>query len=190
MTTLHRLVINWTGPQVVGSAVTVLHFSGSDNSAPPVGAVEQAFWSHSSLFPTGVTITVPNSGDSIDDRTGQLTGVWTATGGAAVSGTGNAKAARGVGACIGWETGGIVNGRKLRGRTFLVPLTTDAYDTDGTLLPTALQNVMDTANAIQASGPLAIWHRPTTKGGSDGNSYGVGANRVRDRVAFLSSRRD
>ena len=46
------------------------------------------------------------------------------------------------------------------------------------------------ANALQASGPLAVWHRPTTSGGSDGNSYGVISNKVTDKAAFLSSRRD
>jgi hypothetical protein len=194
MTTLHRLVLSWSGPQITGSAVSVLHWSGSDNSAPPVAAVLAAFNAQKTSFPSGVTMTVPNSGDSIDDSTGALTGVWSAAGGGAVGMTGLSACAAGVGACIGWTTGGIVIGkrgpRKLRGRTFLVPLQKDAYDGSGTLDQNTQTGLQTLANALQAAGPLAIWHRPSAAGASDGNSYGVISARVRDKVAYLSSRRD
>jgi hypothetical protein len=194
MTTLHRLVIGWAGPQVVGTAVNILHWSGSDNPSPPVADVKDAFTTMAAGIPAGVTITVPNSGDSIDDTTGDLTGVWATTGGGTVVGTGPANAAAGVGACVGWTTGGIVTGahgpRKLRGRTFIVPLPNDAYQNDGTLQPTYVSGWLTWATSMMAAGPLAVWHRPTTPGGSDGNSYGVISAKVRDKVAFLSSRRD
>jgi hypothetical protein len=194
MTSLNRVLIGWSGGSVVGTAVSVLHFSASDNSAPPVAAIKSAFLAAKDLFPNNVTITVPGSGDVIDDTTGALIGVWTATGGGGVIGGSTAGSAAGVGACIGWTTGGIVTGlhgpRKLRGRTFLVPLATNDYDQDGTLTNIALTMAQTLANSLQASGPLAVWHRPSTKGGSDGNSYGVISAKVRDKVAFLSSRRD
>lgn len=194
MTHLNRLVLAWSGPMVVGSAVTVLHYSASDNAAPPVAAVKAAFDARSLNFPAGLTVNIPNTGDVIDDTTGNLVGVWTATGGGNFTGANTGNTAAGVGACIGWTTGGIVQGkkgpRKLRGRTFLVPLALACYDGDGTLTATSLSQLQTMANDLQASGPLAVWHRPTTVGGSDGNSYGVVAARVRDKVAFLSSRRD
>lgn len=195
MTSLNRLVIAWAGGPVVGAAVTVLHFSASDNSAPPVGAVKAAFAAAASSFPAQVTWTFPNSGDVIDDTTGNLVGAWSTTGGGSVTGSLNGNTAAGVGACIGWTTGGIVTGaagkpHRLRGRTFLVPLSVGEYDVSGALNSTSLTRLGTLANAIQASGPLAIWHRPTTKGGSDGNSYGVISNRIRPKVAYLSSRRD
>lgn len=194
MTTLNRLVIAWSGTCVVGSAVTVLHFDGSDNAAPPVAAVKAAFASGAILFPSSLTMTFPNSGDQIDDTDGSLTGVWTSTGGGTVNGSSAGATAAGVGACVGWTTGGIVTGtkgpRKLRGRTFLVPLTTAAYDTDGTITSSSMVALNTLAAAIQSSGPLAIWHRPSTPVATDGNSYGVISNKVRDKVAFLSSRRD
>lgn len=190
MTTLHRLVVQWQGPMVVGNAVSVLHWDGSDNAAPPVAAVSAAFEAAKALFPVNLHIIVPGSGDTIEDTTGELTDVWTASGGDDIEGTGAYGTAAGAGACIGWTTGGIINGRKLRGRTFIVPIHTMNYDDDGTLAPSSMVVLNGLANALQAAGPLAIWHRPTTVGGSDGNSYGVIANKVRDKVAFLSSRRD
>lgn len=194
MTTLNRVVLRWAGPQIKGNAVTVLHYSASDNPVPPVAAIQAAFQNATLHFPSGVTVTVPASGDQIDDTTGNLTGVWSVASENVATMSGPAKAAAGVGACISWTTGGIVNGtkgpRKLRGRTFLVPLIADDFDVDGTIATGALTTLRTLASQLQASGPLAIWHRPTTVGGSDGNSYGVITNKVSDHVAFLSSRRD
>lgn len=196
MTSLHRVVLTWTGPSVVGAAVTVLHYSASDNTAPPVAGILSAINTPlTQALPVGVVVTVPNEGDTIDDRTGSLVGTWATTGGGSVTGAGGQKAAAGVGACIGWTTGGIVvgaggKGRKLRGRTFIVPLHTDCYESNGTLLNGIRDTLDSMAAGLQSAGPLAVWHRPTTKGGSDGNSYGVIQHKVRDKVAFLSSRRD
>lgn len=190
MTSLHRVVIQWQGPMVKGAAVSVLHYSASEGGSPPVAALVSAFTAVKNYFPLGMSWTIPGSGDTIDDTTGELTAVWTATGGATVAAAGSGNCAAGVGACIGWSTGGIVNGRKLRGRTFLVPLTYGAYDGDGTIEATTLGNLRTFANAVQASGPLAVWHRPTSATATDGNSYGVIANKVNDKVAILTSRRD
>lgn len=194
MTTLNRMLIQWSGGSVNGSAVTVLHFSGSDNAAPPVAAVRAAFAAAAAAFPGNVQLAFPNSGDAIQDTTGNLVGVWQTAAVAPVVGSGPVNQAAGVGACISWTTGGIVNGkrgpRKLRGRTFLVPLAGDAWESNGTLgggYPVILGQL---ATSIAGSGPLAIWHRPTTAGAADGNSYGVQTWRVRDKLAMLKSRRD
>lgn len=195
MTSLNRVLITWTGSSVVGNSVSVLHFSASDNAAPPVAAIKSAFAAAANCFPQGLQITIPNTGDVIEDTTGNLTGTWSTTGGGAILGSTARPAAAGVGACIGWNTGGIVTGKagkphRLRGRLFLVPLQVDMYDTDGTIAPAQMTNLVNFANALQASGPLAVWHRPTTPGGTDGNSYGVISSKIRDKVAYLSSRRD
>lgn len=191
---LHRVVLSWAGPPITGSAVTVLHFAGDAQPAPPVAAIKTALTNAAVVLPTNVTITVPNSGDTIEDTTGALLSVWSATGGGTVTGGTNGVVAAGVGACIGWTTGGIVNGtkgpRKLRGRTFIVPLVTSGYAADGTLDTATLGALQTLANALQASGPLAVWHRPLSAGAANGGSYGVIANKVRDKVAYLSSRRD
>lgn len=174
----------------MGLAVNVLHFSASDPAVPPVAAIKTAYQSLTNILPTNVTITVPGTGDTIDDTTGELTGVWSTAGGGSFVGAGTAVSAAGVGACVGWQTGGIVGGKKLRGRTFIVPLHNATYEGDGTLSPSTLSALDTFGSQLRAAGPLAVWHRPTTKGGTDGNSYGVIAHRVRDKVAYLSSRRD
>ena len=186
---LARVVVNWSGPSVKGLAVNVLHFAG-DGSPPDPAAIKNAYAAIGSILPGDVRVTIPNSGEVIEDTTGTLLSVWTGAGGGTVTGGLTQTAAAGVGACASWKTGGIVNGRTLRGRTFIAPLATSSYETDGTLSPTAVTGMNAFITGMLASGPLAVWHRPTTPGGSDGNSYGVIAGSVRDRAAFLSSRRD
>lgn len=191
---LHRVVLTWTGSGVVGNAVTVLHWDGSNQSAPPVAQIKSALAIVSPILPAAVSVTVPNSGDTIDDTTGNLAGSWSSSGGGSQAGASAAPVAAGVGACIGWTTTTIVQGvkgpRRLRGRTFIVPMGSGYYDTDGTLSNSAVGALGDFASALRAAGPLAIWHRPTTKGGTNGTSGPVTGSKVRDKVAFLSSRRD
>lgn len=193
---LHRVVIAWSGAQIKGAAVTVLHFDGSNQTAPPsAGAIGGAFGPFMGNFPSGVTVTFPGAGDTIEDTTGELVGSWSTGANVQTTGGGVATAAAGVGACVTWTTGGIVTGasgraHRLRGRTFLVPLSTASYQNDGTLADTTFTALQNFGTALMATGPLAIWHRPTTKGGTDGNSYAVLSSKARDKVAYLSSRRD
>ena len=186
---LNRVVVQWDGPAVVGAAVNVLHFAG-DVGPPDPSAIKAAYDNLSTILPGTSTIVTPSSGDVIEDTTGELLDVWSAPGGGTTVGGAGGTVAGGVGACVTWLTGGIINGRRLRGRTFLVPLSSTAYEGDGTLTTTAQTALQGFAEDLIASGPLAVWHRPTGPSVSDGNSYGVIAYRLRDKVAFLSSRRD
>ena len=49
------------------------------------------------------------------------------------SGSGQGGFAAGVGARVVWETGAVRNGRRVRGSTFVVPIWSSAYETNGTL---------------------------------------------------------
>lgn len=141
-------------------------------------------------LPTSVHISFPAAGDSYNDVTGALTGSWTASTNADVVGGSLDSYAAPAGACVTWNTAGIVNGRRVRGRTFIVPVARNGYDTDGTLAA-ALVNALDTAaaNLVTASaGGLLVWHRPVS--GSGGSAHPVTGHRVRDKIAVLRSRRD
>jgi hypothetical protein len=45
------------------------------------------------------------------------------------------------------------------------------------------------ATNLAATGSLVVWHRPTTKGGSDGSSAVVISGIARDQATSLKSRR-
>lgn len=194
MPQLHKVVLQWQGAAIKGNAVSVLHYDANSSAAPPAAAIQAAFQGAASLFPSGTTITVPAEGDVIDDTNGHLTGSWTEAQANTATGSGSGPVAAGVGACISLGTSTIVNGKKgprrLRGRIFLVPLITGAYDTDGTLTSGALGGLQTLANSLLSAGPLSVWHRPTTVGGVDGSSGHVTTVTVHDKVAMLKSRRD
>jgi hypothetical protein len=186
---LARMFVDWTGTSVVGLARNVLHFDASD-SDPDVGAVHDAYFAMRSALPASVVLTIHGSGDVIDDATGDLVRAWSTGPDQTVLGSSTDTSAAGVGACVTWHTGQIVNARRLRGRTFLVPLSTFAYDAQGTLT-TAQQTALNAfGTAMVGTTTLGVWHRPTTPGGSDGTSGGVISYTLRDHVAFLGSRRD
>lgn len=184
-----RVVVSWAGGSVAGLAANVLHYA-ADVGSPNPAAILAAYDAVKANLPNNVTVTIPNSGDLIEDDSGTLIGVWSGTGGGTVTGTASPAQAAGVGACITWRTGGIVNGRKVRGRTFLVPYAASQYDQDGTLIPNAVTFTNAFATAMMASGPLGVWHRPAKGASTGGETWGVVLPIVHDKVAYLSSRRD
>jgi hypothetical protein len=186
---LARVVVDWAGSMVKGASASILYFeagSGARDMAP----IRTAFLGLAGILPTGLTITYPTAGDLVDEFTGTLLGAYSSASVAATNGSGAAASAAGVGACVTWQTGQVVAGRRLRGRTFLVPLSSGAYDVDGTLTTTAKNTIQTFADAMNAIPEFCVWHRPSGKGASDGASRLVSGVTVKDKVAILTSRRD
>lgn len=193
---LARVVADWSGSMVRGASASVLFFE-SGTGAVDLPGIRACFASAALALPTGLTITLPTSGDLVDEFTGTLLGGWSAAGVSPVTGSSGTKSAAGVGACATWQTGMVVAGKRLRGRTFLVPLATDAYDTDGTLLASYAAYLKSFADGMAALPAFCVWHRPTYTGtgpgrvnNGDGASRLVSSGAVKDKVAVLTSRRD
>lgn len=178
----------YSGTSVVGLALNVLTFNAS-GGAPDVAAVRAAYLGLAGNFPSGVTIQFDGSGDLFDSTNGHLVGAWTATPPAAVVGGGTNKAAAGVGACINWKTSTIVGTRRVRGRTFLVPYSSDSYDLDGRFTTTVDAKHDTFGAAMIAVTGFGVWHRPTTPGGSDGAFAPAVGFSPTLRVGVLLSRR-
>jgi len=141
------------------------------------------------FFPSGLTWQIPTSGDVITDGNGELTGAWTAGTGGTVVGTGAGSYAAGVGAYVNWQTGTIVDQRRLKGRTFLAPLIVGAYDSTGTIVNASLTTMQTAASVLAASTHLTVWHRPETSTSNDGSSGLVTAGLIPDQVTSLRTRR-
>jgi len=143
-------------------------------------------------LPGGSDVKVQRLYQVINDLNGNITGEANlAADPTVVNGTAGPIAYAGpAGACINWETGHFnANGRRVRGRTYLVPLV-NAYETDGSLSAAALGTVAAAASAaIGGTGSLGVWTRPTP-GGSDGTFNLAISALVKDKAAVLTSRRD
>lgn len=114
-------------------------------------------------FSNTLTFTIPNTGDRIDQATGNLTGSWTDTGGGTVTGTNTGAFQVGSGFRIKWTTGGIVGGRRVRGTTFMVPSAGLCFDVNGRLGAATVSAVTTATNTFLTTmgSSLVIWSRPT-----------------------------
>lgn len=184
---MKRVTSTWTG--FAGApGYTQLYFGELDNGTV---AATRAFWnSLTALLPNDVTITVANSGDLIDAVTGDITGGWTETSTTPVVGINTGSWANAAGLGVNWVTPAIINGRRLRGRTFIVPAASAAFDNDGSLTGATVTTLTAAAQALvaDASSELLVWHRP--KPGSGGSSAVVTSVVVPDKTFVLRSRRD
>jgi len=139
---------------------------------------------------------------TFDENTGELLAVTTGAPGAQISGTGIGSFPAPAGACQTWRTGGVHFGHKVTGRTFLVPLSQAAFDTDGTLLNAVITEAATAAAAlIAAPVGFGVWSRPkparpdpndpgTTLPPEPGAIFAVQAGSLADKAAVLRSRRD
>jgi len=175
---------------MVGPAVSTFYTTGSGSSLAT--ALKTFFTSIQSSFPNSqVAWTFPAGGEVIDSVSGHLVGAW--TGGtpstllAAAPGTGWAS---GVGARVVWNTAQVVNFRRVRGSTFLVPLNTSMYDADGTIVASAISNVQTAAaNLLTAHPTMTVWTRPPKGTSFGGGSSPITSGTCPDHVSWLRSRR-
>lgn len=149
-----------------------------------------------SRIPIGVNLAVQGDVEVIEETTGQLEDILNITPPAARQGTvASAPYSAASGAVVTWRTAGVRNGRRVRGRTFCVPLANTSYDPDGTLAAafiTAMNTNLAGASFLgnTNSAILGIWTRPTAPGATDGAWFQVNGFTVPDKVAVLRSRRD
>lgn len=125
----------------------------------------------------------------IHDTGGPLTGTVTvSTPGSSVAGTGGTNYAGGVGYVVHWLTGVYLNGRQLRGKTFMVPATTAVFGPDGTVNATALTTIQNAVNAFVGMAGVVpvVWSNPP---GPTGTAYSMTGGSVQDRTAVMRSRR-
>ena len=170
---IDRLQVTLAGGQVGSGVSTHFGIQGSGQLT-----TWQVFWEDLTKF-------MP-----LEVESGLLQSVWTAaTSATTYVGIDQGPYAAGVGACVTWLTAGIVNGHRVRGRTFIVPLDGTRYQNDGTLAPgtvaaitNAAQNVLD-----NAAGNSVIYSRKVP--GRDGTAHAITGFRINDRVATLASRR-
>lgn len=167
MASLKRVRAEWSGSGLVGSGVSTFMFLESGTGL--VAAVEAFFDALAGYIPNDVSITIPAAGDIVESTTGELVGAWSE---GAVSGTTNGTFIgtypRGVGTRFVWETEGIVNGRRIKGSTFLVPFGASNFDDGGQLSAAASALLTGIGNdLIDAAGnTMVVWSRPRPDGDS------------------------
>ena len=203
MASIARAKIRWTG--FIGApGYTVMHFKdfGLDDPADWTNVEADGIGDKVDAWLDGirrvcagpVRLKMDSDVEIIDEANGQLQTVVSA--GArpehANPVQGGAYSAP-TGSVITWRTGGVRNGRRIRGRTFIVPCYNAAFDVDGSLTTAARDQLEGSSAAlISATGipDLGVYARPTGPAATDGVWHVVTSFSVPDMAAVLRSRRD
>lgn len=191
---IYRVTAEWSGfPGAPGySNFHFSEFTGGIDAEQVRGRVEAFFEPLKTVLASAVTITIPPTVEILDEDTGMLTGWMDGGEEIRINTTGTAGDYAGPsGAVINWITGTVRNGRRVRGRTFLVPIRSGAYDSDGTLTSDALTSIREAGDEFVTqdfNSGFGVWSRPSN--GSGGIFAPVTGYRVPDMVAVLRSRRD
>lgn len=185
MVDVSRVRTSWTGFRGA-PGVTTMYFLDTATCVESL----HAFWtSMAGDLPGDVVIQVEDSGDIIDSETGDLTGSWVSDAVDPINGAGGNGYAAPVGACIDWLTSTIANHKRLRGRTFVVPLDAGGFSADGSPKDTLVTHFEAYGETLisEQSTSFVVWHRGTGTNGSVGL---VTSAHVPDMAAVLRSRRD
>lgn len=154
------------------------------------------------FVPNIVSMQVESSGDVFESTTGQISGTWARGVQPVVTGLATGAYAAPAGGVCEWLTDIHLSGRRLRGRTFVVPMATNAFDLGGSIEAAALLELRAaSAEFVTGSaGSFNIWQRPRLARAANGTFPAVAArgggngvvtsSRVPDKAVVLRSRRD
>lgn len=192
--TIYRTTTVWSGfSGAPGYTNFYFQGTGDGESVDAVLTRTHAFWNEIKAYlPGPVTLQVSGEVARIDETTGMVEAFLNGMPPASVKGVPTGNYAGPSGACVTWSTGAVRNGRRVKGRTFIVPLANAAFDSDGTLGVAALGDLNTAATAMRdpASPNLGVWSRPSARGAADGIFHFVTGHRITDKAAVLRSRRD
>lgn len=195
MSTIYKTTTLWTG--FTGApGYTNLYFTaatpGVAEANDCLGALENFWGELVGLLPADVQLNIQPDVPVIEDTTGeQTTIVSTGTPPQPLTGAIDAAYSAISGAFMRWSTGVIRNGRAVRGRSFLVPVSASIYSSTGTILPsqivvgtTAGQDLVDDTTC-----ELVVYSRPSVKHPEGASSVVAGAS-LASTVTSLRTRRD
>jgi hypothetical protein len=172
MTAIYVARVNWTG-SYDHQGISRFAFVSSDGGVPTntqrdgvLTAIEAMLHSGAPSLPTDLSWVIDPVIESYDGVLGTILGELPTAGAVAPdAGLGTSSFANGVGLTIKWKTGGTFHGRRIQGRTFIVPLDGYVFSTDGRVLPETAAEWQGFANTyIAAMAPLnvdpLVWGRP------------------------------
>lgn len=212
MSNLLRVKLRWSGFQG-GPGYSIFHFANTSEGFNTIAEAEAAVdrvdafaEAIKGMIPYQTSLQVETDVEDINPVNGEMITVFSATPASAHNATISLGPtfAGPVGMVINWKTGGVRAGRRVRGRTFLVPLLSQTFDINGTATSGALSTVNAAAAPLYAGTEpdirLGVWARPTAIKDANGDPTGeynddgvwhpATAHSVPDMAAVLRSRRD
>lgn len=144
-------------------------------------------------IPLVAALNVEGDVEIIDSTDGSLINVISVTSPVTYQGGGTGNFSSPAGAVINWRTATIRRGRRMRGKTFLVPLVATSFSTGGGVSSSAVTAIAAAGNTMAAAGTevqLGVFGRPSGPAATDGVFGFVASASVPNSPAILTSRRD
>jgi hypothetical protein len=207
MAALYRIRTLWTG--FAGAPGYSNHYfvttdplaAGAQTAANDL----KAFWNVcQNVLPNVVTLTIDPAVATIDEvSSAQIDEVALSSPPAANTGIVAGPYASPAGMCVTWNTSSFLYGRRVRGRTYVVPIASSSYATGGVLTSTIVSATQTAAQALIAgTSNFVVYTRKREFKAADpakgtkevserpGAFSAVTSALVRPKVAVLTSRRD
>lgn len=189
-----KITARWTGfPGAPG--YSNFFFAGGGGLISDANQVAQrvmdAFSEVVGQLAPGTIIRIEPEAAVVDSETGTTTGYRNISDVAGLESLGTGNYAGPAGAVVTWRTSDLRFGRRIKGRTFLVPLSGNAFDADGTINGGTISDLQAFAATLvggDLDSEFGIWSRP--RDGAGGVFATVDSFSIPDRVAVLRSRRD
>lgn len=186
-----------TGPNGLPGLHTT-YWSGASSTPVGADAVDvsgrvRAFWDGvKTLLAQGVTVSFPFPADVLDHTNGNLQASLGTSAPASVVSTGALELPKATMLLLKYNTTLVLNGRFLRGRSFIGPLASNVNNSG---IPLAASNTtLLTATAALGTGATSsaqvVWHRPTPANPTAGAISPVITYSSSTEFAVLRSRRD
>jgi hypothetical protein len=193
---IYQVRTNWTGS--FGATDSVMHFDQVSGTAQQAATAVMNMWqSIDNALHSSVSWALDTDVRTLNEATGALSAIATVSA-ASATGSGTGDYVDLLQGLIVWNTGEVVDGRLLRGRTFIPGITEASVDTTGR--PTSgFASVVNTAVSTliaDVNSQPVVWHRPVYSGtGSsrvlerNGSFEASTSAALKNRFSYMSGRR-
>lgn len=197
---MYRYEVEWVVPGG-GRGVSRFHSqpaaaTGANRQAW-VDAIRAMFAAFPSQFPNVVSWNFASEIADMNAADGSIASYFGVTAPASLAGSASSGEYSAPSGCIiRWDTAAVAGNRRVRGRTYLVPLTRGAYDLQGSIQPatiTQIQGAAQTYAAFTQSGAIIphVYSPPVVGvGARAGFISPITGAVVPDKACVLRSRRD
>lgn len=169
--TIAQLQVTWKGL----TGLPGYSFFYVRSTAASIAPLPTFFSAISQFFPVPLTWEINPFWKFIDEANGQLTGGGGGGPMPTIAATGATAYAPQSGVQVKWDTGEYHDGRRVKGRTYLVPTVNTQWAAGGVAVQTMCNTINAAADVMrtQFTGNLVIWHRPIFEKDANGKPTDV-----------------
>lgn len=169
--TVYELSVQWTlGGTVLGK--TFFHLGGA---APTISPLPTFFDAIKGGFPGVFSWDISPYWKILQESDGKMVGIGGTGPAPRITPTGPNAYVPQAGVQVKWDTNGFVNGRRVSGMTYLVPVCSSQFGADGKVLAALCNTINAAADVMRiAYGTgLVIWSRPLFEKDANGHPTDV-----------------